>query len=176
MIWRFFCVIGLSLTLSGCLQTRIVTLVDGDGETMTQVGMTTNVVYASVLEQQFKQNNQQYIHKILPDGSIQFVLNETLSSDQFNCRGFFLKECSMDVRIPIAVNDPMMEAIIKEAMKGSDNEMMPIVSYVVILPKSARVKSTNAHEQYTDEDGLNLEWTYKPGPGDVLVFKFTAGI
>ncbi|WP_188667016.1 hypothetical protein [Terasakiella brassicae] len=176
MIIRLLCLIGFVFTLSGCLQGTFVTIVDGNGDYQNLARVKTNIVSFAAIADRLNNQGIRYKQQMLEDGKVQGEWEPTFGASEYSCHGIFLKECQMNLNLPVNLPDMVSQMIVMEAKKKGDPEEMLTVSYIVVLPESARVKSTNAHNQYVDEDGLNLEWSFTPDPGDVLRINFKAGI
>jgi hypothetical protein len=176
VIWRFLCTIVLSLSLTGCLQGTFVTIVDGNGDYQNLARVKTNMVSFAAIAENLQKQGIPYKQQMLADGKVQGEWEPTFGASEYSCHGIFLKECQMDLNLPVNFPDMVSQMMVLEAKKKGDPDEMLSVSYIVILPEDARIKSTNAHNQYVDEDGLNLEWSFTPDPGDVLRINFKAGI
>lgn len=176
VIGWLLCVIGLAVTLSGCLQAQFATIIDGQGAVSNAVVVKTNALSFAGIAKELRAEGIPYTQKALPGGKVRGEWHHEFGPDEYSCQGIFLKECQLNLSLPINVPDLMSQMMVLEAKKKDDPNEMLTVSYIVILPEDARIKSTNAHNQYVDEDGLNLEWSFTPDPGDVLRINFKAGI
>jgi len=176
MIRQLACLVGLVFILTGCLQARLVTVVDSNGEFANLVRVKTNMMSFAGIAEKLREGGVQYSRKNLPDGMVQGEWKHEFGPDEYSCHGIFLKECKLSLALPINVPDLMSQVMILDAKKKGKAKDMLSISYIVVLPEGSRVKSTDAHKTYMDEDGLNLEWHFLPDPNETLHINFIAGI
>lgn len=176
MISRLLLICAAFITLSACVQTSVTTIVKKNGSAHYSMSMVSNVLAAEEIASRLNANGNRYQRKMLNDGKVQFTWENTFDDSEYSCKGIFIKECTMDLRLPIQVPDPTARLMLEAARQDGNEDMMLSFFHAVVLPVGTNVKSTNAHSVDQMDYGVSLMWKFNPNHGDVLQMNFTASL
>lgn len=180
MLRRLLIVCLLPLMLSGCIKAKLASMVDHKGNVESEAEIVTSMLVVGMFDAPIRNLRAQGIAVNVDtrdDGMVAIRWKQKgfpFFDGKWECKGLFTTECTYSFRDTMPNLTAQQQAVMSAVRKGKDGKnFVPEIKMLVVLPKGAKIKSSDADKVFEDADGVNLLWIIDPYRTGVVQTNFT---